>query len=164
MDLQTLAAVLGVGVAFGAAVVAGAWRWWTWRQEHKTLVTVKIAMGFLTFGPKLVEAVILTVFNRSGHPVRVTGVGLSGHPVRVTGVGLEANDGSKRQLVQIIPQPGAGVPGTIAPRDSAQTWFERADIDNRGGIDVYRPVRGQVVLAERDRPIWSRRRALMRKD
>jgi hypothetical protein len=154
VNAQTLAAyatVLGVGVALGATIVGGLWRWWTWRQEHETLVTVKIAIGFLTFGPKLVEAVIVTVFNRSKHPVRVTGVA------------LEANDGSKRQLIQITPERGAGIPGTVGPRDSAQTWFENGEIDGRGGLDIYRPVRCRVNLAEQDAPIWSKPRALMKR-
>jgi hypothetical protein len=150
VNAQTLAAyatVLGVLLV----IAGGLWRWWTWRQEHRTLVSVKVAIGFLTFGPKLVDAVILTVFNNSSHPVRVTGVG------------LQANDGTKRQLVQITHEPGAGIPGTVAPRDQGQTWFKKAEIDNRGGIDVYRPVRGYAMLADRDRPIWSKRRALMKR-
>jgi hypothetical protein len=51
------------------------WRIWTWRREHGTHVTVQISWG-VTVGPSVVEAVIVTVFNRSGHPVRVTGAGV----------------------------------------------------------------------------------------
>jgi len=151
VNAQTLAAyatVLGVGIAVGGAVVGGLWRWWTWRQEHGTLVTAQIGMGFLTLGPNLVEAINVTVFNRSKHPVRVTGVA------------IETNDGSKRVLAQIVPQPGAGIPGVIGPYDSAMTWFERDQDWKANGLDVQRPTRCRISLAERDGFIWSKRRRL----
>jgi hypothetical protein len=34
-------------------------------------------------------------------------------------------------------KPGAGIPGTIAPHDSAMTWFEMAELAHEG-FDVYR--------------------------
>jgi len=152
MDLQTLAAVLGVGVAIGAAVVGGLWRWWTWRQEHGTLITAQIGMGFLGFGPKLIEAITVTVYNRSKHPVRVTGVA------------IETNDGSKRVLAQIMPQPGTTIPGVVSPHDSAMTWFEKDPSWKANGLDVQRPTRCRINIAERDAPIWSKRRQLEGKD
>jgi hypothetical protein len=155
LNAQTLAAyatVLGVGIGIGAAIVGAVWRWWTWRQEHGTLLTAQIGMGFLAFGPKLVEAISVTVYNRSRHPVRVTGVG------------IETNDGSKRVLVQIMPQPGAGIPGTVNPHDSAMTWFERDPNWKANGLDVQRPTRCRITIAERAGFIWSKRRRLEGKD
>ena len=152
MNLDTLAAyatILSAGILIGGGVVGAIWRVWTWRQEHGTHVTVQISWGVLT--PMLVEAVLVTVFNRSGHPIRVTGAG------------VEMNDGSKRagHVVQI--KPGAGIPGTIAPYDSAMTWFEMADLASEG-FDKYRKGRAFAHLADRvGGPVWSKPRRLMRR-
>ncbi len=155
MNPQTLAAyatVLGVGLALGAAIVGGIWRWWTWRQEHGTLVTVQIGMAFLTLGPNLVEAITVTVYNRSRHAIRVTGIA------------VETNDGSKRAFAQIVPQVGASIPGVIEPHESGMTWFEKDRLLAEGGINLQRLTRCRVSLADSPGFIWSKRRRLEGKD
>jgi hypothetical protein len=123
MNPQTLAAyatLLGSGIAIGAAIVGGIWKWWTWHQEQGTFVTAKIDAALLAYGPDLVKAVTLTVYNRSKHPIRVTGVA------------IELNNGTKRVLAQLMPQSGAGIPGIVSPRDSASTWFDQSDLVEPG--------------------------------
>lgn len=150
MNLNNLAAyatILGTGVAIGAIVVGGIWRYWTWRQEHGTLVTVTLKWGGLTFGPNVVEAVTVTVLNQSSHPVRVTGAG------------VEINDGSERTGNVTEVKPGAGIPGVVAPHDLGFTWIEIADL-KQNGFDPFKPARAFVHVA--DRTIWSKRTAVMR--
>ena len=148
MTLATLAAYATI-FAFGGLIVGGIWRLWTWRQEHGTHVTVQISWGVLT--PTLVEAVLVTVFNRSGHPIRVTGAG------------VEINDGSQRTGNVMQVKPGAGIPGTIAPHDSAMTWFEMADLVSER-FDMYRKARAFAHLADRVAgPVWSKRRTLIQR-
>src|SRR5439155_15197391 len=151
MNVNTLAAyatILSAGILIGGGVIGGLWRVWTWRREHATNVKVQISMGFMMFGPNAVDAVIVTVFNRGSHTMRVTGAG------------VEVNDGSKRAgHVQV--KPGADSPGIVAPRDSGMTWIETAELVHEG-FDVYRTARAFARDAESDRPIWSKRRTLMR--
>jgi hypothetical protein len=150
MKLETLAAYATIFAA-GGLIVGGIWRLWTWRQEHGTHVTVQISWGGLAFGPDLVEAVLVTVFNRSRHPVRVTGCG------------VEINDGSKRAGHVMQIKPGAGIPGVVTPHDSAMTWLERADLEHEG-FNMYRKARAFALLADRTGgPVWSKRRTLMRR-
>ena len=152
MNLQTLAAIatiLGTGLVLGGSIVGGFWRYWTWRQEHGTHVVVEISFGFVALGPRLVDTVLVTVRNRSKHPVRVENVA------------VELNDGSKR--VGLVPgtKPGATIPGVVAPHDSGMTWFESADLVPMG-LDLYRPARARVSLADRDGFLWSKRKRLMK--
>jgi len=148
---QTLAAyatVLGVGLALGAAIVGGIWRLWTWRQTHETLVTVEIGMAFLGFGANLIEAITVTVYNRSQHAIRVTGIA------------VETNDGSKRAFAQIVPQVSASIPGVIEPHESGMTWFEKDRLLAEGGLNLQRPTRCRITVADRPGFIWSKRRQL----
>jgi len=81
--------------------------------------------------------------------------------VRITGAGVELNDGSKRTC-HVPFKPGAPVPGTIAPHDSGMTWIEKAELEHEG-FDVYRKARAFARLADHNRPVWSKRRTLMRR-
>lgn len=146
-------AVYGAVTATLSLVVGGAalgWQIYSWRRSRKTVVEVEVSMGFLTFGPRVEQAVILTAINHSEHPVRVTSTGIL------------AQDGSDNVLTQLAPPPGSQLPGEIPPRDSRQTWYEPGDLA-RNGIDVLRPVVGQVRLGA-GKPIKSKARPLMRRD
>ena len=146
MDAQTL----GVGVVFGGLVVGGVWRWWTWRQEHGTLVTVQIDIGVVKAGPAVAGAITLTVYNGSAHPVRVSGVA------------LQHNRGPRGTFVQVVPQIGATIPGVISPHDSGMTWFE-TDYLEAQGLDLTRPAWGRISLAEQSAFIYSKRKRLLKK-
>ena len=154
MNLNTLTAyatILGTGVLIGGAVIGGIWRYWTWRQEHGTNVTVQISMGFIVgFGPNAIDAVQITVFNRSAHPIRVAGVG------------VEMNDGSKRTGQVTGSKVGADIPGIVNPHDSGSTWLETSDL-TQNGFDVFRPARAFAHIADRNERLWSKRRTLMRR-
>lgn len=146
MDAQTFSA----GVVLGGLVIGGIWRGWTWRQEHATLIRVQIDLGIVQVWPAVNGAVILTVYNRSAHPVRVTGVA------------IETNNGSHGVLAQIMLQPLAGIPGVVGPHDSAMTWWDTNDLGGNA-FDLSRPLRGRITLAERDGFIWSKRKQLLKK-
>jgi hypothetical protein len=146
-DLTAYATILGTGIALGALGFGA----WTWRREHGTNVTVQISIGFLAFPPNIVDAVMVTVYNESAHPVRVTGAG------------VEINDGGKR-AGHVSLKPGATIPGTIPPHDQGMTWLETAELVKKG-FDVYRKARAFAILANRAvGPLWSKRRTLMRRN
>ena len=143
-------AVYGAVTGTVSLLVGGAalgWQVYSWRRSRKTVVEVKVSMGFLTFGPRLQQAVILTAINHSEYPVRVTFTGIL------------AQDGSDNVLTMIAPPPGSELPGEIPPRDSRRTWYEPGDL----AIDVFRPVIGQVSLGS-GKTINSKARPLMKRD
>jgi hypothetical protein len=71
-DVTALVAICAAVVATGGL----AWQVYSWTQEHATRITVKATWGFLTSGPNISDAVaMVSVYNRSGHPVEVYGVG-----------------------------------------------------------------------------------------
>ena len=153
MNLQTWAAVatiLGTGLVLGGLIVGGVWRYWTWRQEHGTHVSVEISTGFLVLGTTPLDVVQVTVRNRSTHPVRVDGVA------------VEMNDGSKRAGIVTGLKVGANIPGVVGPHDSGSTWLETADLV-RNGFDMFYPARARVSLSARDGFVWSKRRRLMKR-
>src|SRR4051812_36726032 len=99
-------------------------------------------MGFLVFDGTPVDAVLITAANRGDEPIRVGGggafwvwegppgaVGLTTpatggeEPIRVSGSGLVMQDGSGRTMVNMHQMPGVELPGVIAPKDSAMTYF-----------------------------------------
>jgi hypothetical protein len=107
-------------------------------------------MGFVVgFGPAI-DAVQITVFNRSAHPIRVAGVG------------VEINDGSNRTGQVTGLKLGADIPGIVDPHDSGFTWLEAADL-TQNGFDVFRPARAFANIADRNGRLWSKRRTLMRR-
>jgi hypothetical protein len=153
MNLNTMAAyatILSAGILIGGGVVGAVWRVWTWRREHGTNVKVQISMGWQLFGANAVDAVVVTVFNRSSHPVRVTGAG------------VEMNDGTGRAGHVPGMKLGADIPGIVAPHDQGTTWLETAELVHEG-FDVYRKARAFARFGESDRPIWSKSRRLMRR-
>jgi len=152
MNLSTaaeIATLIGAGIVIGGAAVGGVWRWWTWRREHGTNVKVKLTWGLALLGDHSIESAIVTVFNQSAHPVRVTGAG------------VEVNDGSGR-AGHVRVKPGADIPGVVAAHDQGSTWVELAEL-TREGFDVYSKARAFARIGENDRPIWSKRRRLMRR-
>jgi hypothetical protein len=149
VDLQAGAAVATI-LVLGAATGGGLWRYRTWRQEHGTHVVVEISFGLVTLGPNAVDAVMVKVRN------------LSGHPIRVDSVAVEVNDGSNRIGLILGAKPGFNIPGVVAPHDSGTTWFESTDLVTHG-LDLYRPARARVSLADHQGFLWSERKALMRR-
>jgi len=105
-------------------------------------------MAFLSFGANLVEAITVTVYNRSQHAIRVTGIA------------VEKNDGSNQAFAQIVPQVGASIPGVVEPHESGMTWFEKERLLAEGGLNLQRLTRCRVSLADRPEFIWSKRRKL----
>jgi hypothetical protein len=85
----------------------------------------------------LVDAVTINVHNHADHPLRVTSAGLT------------MQDGSGATLVQPRPPPGATLPGTIPPHDSAMTYFYEEHTRERG-FDLRRPVEAWATLSTGD--------------
>ena len=101
-------------VAVYAALVASAalgWQVYSWRAKHATLVRVEASWGLLDLGMAGVSGpmCLVTVYNRSAHPLSVVGVGL-----------VLAKDRSTS--IPILSQPRATVPGTLPPRSQGVTW------------------------------------------
>lgn len=119
------------------------WRYWTWRQEHGTNVRVTIKPGYVS----VAGAVLL-----------VTAYNDSTHAVVITSVAVEMNDGSKNVAIQPMLVPGATMPAEVGPHNSGIAWFG-SDLMQHG-FDPRRPVRAYVMLASRERPVWSKRRKL----
>jgi hypothetical protein len=145
---------VGDGVAIYAAavstVVAG-FRVLDWRNSRKPSIVVEPRFAFLTMPHgELVDAVIINVHNNSDHAIRVTSAGLS------------LQDGSGRTITQINPVPGATLPGTIAPHDSAMTYFVEADLVRETGIDKFEPVEAWAVLSTGPR-IVSKAKPLLKR-
>jgi len=72
--------------------------------------------------------------------ISITVVNRSDFPVRISNVGVDTQDGSGRTLHLTTPMPGATIPGTIPPHDSAKAYIPKENVE-REGIDLYRPVR-----------------------
>jgi hypothetical protein len=129
-------------LAIYAAVVAtgsAAWPIYQWRHHRKAHVEVNVTYGLLTMTDgRLPEAVLVTATN--------TGDRL----VRVASVGLDAQDGSGRTVQHVQLVPGAGLPGPIAPHDSAMTYYREESVRD-AGLDPRRPVVGWVTLSTGER-------------
>ncbi len=148
-------AVYGAVVGSISIVIAGAalgWQVYTWRHERGIHVEVRLSLGALVSDAGGVEkALILTAINRGSQSVRVTSTGLL------------LQDGSNTVMTQVTQLPSAGLPGNIAQGDSAMMWFDLEEV-MRAGIDLHKPVTGQVVLATGEvcrsaaRPVFSDRR------
>ncbi len=133
MDSTT--AIAGYAALVGTASLA--WQIAHASRASRTRLEVEVRMGFLTFGPRLVDAVLITIFNRSDHAARVTSAG------------LHAQDGSGR-IVNIVQAPQGGeLPHVIPPHDSHLTWIERADLPPE--IDIYEPLRAWARAASGER-------------
>jgi hypothetical protein len=105
-------------------------------------VEVKISNGFPTYGTnneRLGEWCLL-----------VTAINRGEHPVHVTSAGFLMPNGKDTLVIMYPPYPGA-LPATIAPRDSAQTWVERAAAEDRGLNATERPLVGWVNLSTGER-------------
>jgi hypothetical protein len=106
-------------------------------------------LGIVQAGPAVTGAITLTVYNGSAHPVRVTGVA------------IEHNRGVKGVFAQVMPQIGATIPGVIGPHDSGMTWFDKDDLEGKG-LELTRPTRGRITLAEQAAFIYSKRKQLLK--
>ena len=104
---------------------------------RRTRVKVEVACDVVPQdGRPPVQAVVVTAFNRGGHPVRVRSVG------------VELQDGSG-WLAGFDPVPGDTLPGVIQPHGSGSVHLPLADLRERG-IDVNAPIVGRVQLASED--------------
>jgi hypothetical protein len=123
-----------------------------------TNVKVKIEPGDINVSPTPGAVLLVTAYNDSNEAVRVTSVA------------VEMNDDAKGKIAQfwlnhprrLAVRPklveGATMPGKIGPHDSGMTWF--GPELTKDGFDPRRPVRAYVMLANRERPVWSKRRKL----
>ncbi len=128
----------------GALAAAGGlgWRIYTWRHGRTPHVEVKISNGFPTYGPfneRLGEWCLLVTATNRGE-----------HPIHVTSAGFLMPNGKDTLVIMHPPHPGA-LPATIAPRDSAQTWVERAVAEERGLNASERALVGWVNLSTGER-------------
>jgi len=122
---------------YAAVVSTGSlgWQVYSWRlaRKNRVEVTVSAALLGMTDGD-MIDAVSITVVNRSDHTVRVTGAG------------VELQDRSGRQVHQVREFPGATLPGAVASHDSGSTYF-LADELKEAGIDIYGPITAWIRLA-----------------
>jgi len=121
MDSTTAIAVYGAVVATGGLI----WQIASRAPARRTVVEVRLSAGLVTYGP--IEVVIITMTNRSDHPVRITSAGVL------------LQDGSGRQAVMTRPIADGTLPQVIAPHDAHQVYFEMAEV-RAMGIDLRRPV------------------------
>jgi len=132
-----------------ASTVALGWQVFTWRRSRSTRVKVEARMAMVG-GPSPETIVAVTAVNRSEHPVRVDSAGLM------------LQDGSRRDLpVMHLPAHDRGLPGTVAPRDSATAHLHIQSVE-AAGIDVYRPITAFVWLSTGER-VESKPTQLMRR-
>ena len=129
--LALYGAIVGtVSIVLGGGSLA--WQIYSWRQDRRTRVAVRLANGFL--GGGAVQALLT-----------ITAVNYSAHPVTVNSVGLESQDGSKQWA--LLPMvPGSTIPGVIKARDSGSTWVVVEDA-SRVGLDLFKPLIGRVDLS-----------------
>ncbi len=141
---EVLTVVRDIFAPIGALAAAGGlgWRIYTWRHGRTPHVEVKISNGFPTYGPfneRLGEWCLLVTATNRGE-----------HPVHVTSAGFLMPNGEDTLVIMHPPYPGA-LPATVAPRDSAQTWVERAAAEERGLNAPERPLVGWVNLSTGER-------------
>jgi len=145
-------ALYGAIVATVAIFLSGGallWQEYTWRRDRSTSVEVQLTVGFLTFGPRAEQAVIITAVNNSRHPIRINSAG------------IEAQDGSDNWAFQPITPNGATIPGTVQPHDSAQTWWLWEEFEG-AGFDAHKPLVARVI-AGNGQVFLSKRRPLFKK-
>lgn len=139
--MTNLLAIYGAVVATVSIVLAiGSlvWQVYSWWHDRRTNVKVRLSYAFLKFASQLEDVVMITVLNHSHHPVRINSVG------------LEVQDSSGRWAVsQMIPS-GASIPGTIAPRASAETWWLLDEV-RQAGFDLYKPLVARANASTGDR-------------
>jgi len=112
-------ALYGAIVGSFSILLAGAslgWQVYSWRRDRRTKVEVKLSNAILGLPIGPTEAVIITAINHSRHSIRINSAG------------LELQDGSRNWSILPYIQAGAGLPGTIPPNDSADTWWFMDDI------------------------------------
>jgi len=129
------------GIALYGAVVGSIsilWQVYSWRRDHSTKIKVEVSLGALTFGPKVEKAVIITAVNDSRHPIRINSAG------------LETQDRSGNWAVKPLVPNGAGIPGTIQPNDSAQTWWFWEEFEE-AGFDPHKPLVARVMAGNGQR-------------
>jgi len=148
VDVTMIAAIVAAYAALVATASLG-WQIYTWWHRRKSHVEVSASIAILGFSTGAKQAIGIDVTNHGDHAIRVTGAG------------LEMQDGSDAQLHILNPPPGATIPGTIQPRDSAKTWIEQAEYEEQG-ISPFEPVTAWAQLAtgefirSRTAPIMSR--------
>jgi hypothetical protein len=134
-------ALYGAIVGSVSILLAGGslgWQIYTWRRDRGTKVEVKLSNAILGLPIGPTEAVIITAINHSRHPIRINSTG------------LELQDGSRNWSILPYVQAGAGLPGTIQPNDSADTWWFLDDI-KKVGIDLRKPLVAKVVAGNDQR-------------
>ncbi len=138
-------AIVG-SVSILLSVATLSWQVYSWRRDRSTNVEVKLSNAILGLPIGPAEAVMITAINHSRHPIRINSAG------------LELQDGSKNWSILPYVQAGAGLPGTIQPNDSADTWWFLDDI-KKVGIDLRKPLVAKVV-AGNDRRFRSKPQTL----
>lgn len=134
MTVTTAIAIYAALVATGAA----AWPVFQWHHARKSHVTVSVSYGMLAYpDAPLEDAVIIRAISRTDRQVRVESAGLN------------AQDGSQRVAQSLHMQPGATIPGTIAPHDSGWTYILASELKRE--FDFHRPVVAWVALATGER-------------
>jgi hypothetical protein len=128
--LALYGAVVGTAAILLSAAALG-WQVYSWRRDRSTSVEVKLSNGFLTFGPRLEAAVMITAVNHSRHPVKINPAG------------LKRQDRSELWAIKTVVPSGAGLPGVVAPGDSADTWWFLGEIGG-AGLDLYKPLIARV--------------------
>ena len=137
--------VRDVFAVIGALGTVGAlgWRVYTWRHERMPHVEVTISNAFPTYGPNNEHV--------GEWCLSVTAINRGEHPVHVTSAGFFLPDGKESSLVIVQPPYPDALPRTVEPRDSGQTWVERAAVESRGVKVVDQPLTGWVRLSTRER-------------
>lgn len=116
------------------ATVGFAWQVFTWWHVRRIRVEVAACFALVGYGPEPTEMVAITATNRSEHTVQIPSFG------------IDLQDNSGRSLHFASGRPGSGLPGSIAPHDSATGFVEIRDIVAKG-IDLYSDIHCWVRLS-----------------
>jgi hypothetical protein len=139
-------ATLTIAVVGAVTGVLGlGWQIYTWFQERRPKVRVKLATAYLT-GPNL-KVLSLTVLND--------------YAIRVNSTGVVAQDGSRNDLVFLRQIPGASLPGAVPAHDEGLSFLE-IDAAEQAGISVFRPLTAWANVASIGR-VESESTTLMRR-
>lgn len=139
-------------IAIYAAIVgSGAlgWQVFQWSHARRVRLVVTARRAAIGFGPDNIPPV-----------VAISAVNNSDFQVNIAAAGTDMQDGSGGTL-NMMPMPGATIPGVVAPHDSA-TAFLRQDSAEEAGLDLYQPVRAWVRLST-GQTIYSDAEPLLRR-
>jgi hypothetical protein len=131
---------LGSGVSstnvYTAVVATGnvLWQVHSKRRARTPDVEVKLSNAGLAFGPDLVWT----------SPSKWSTGG--DKPVTVKGAGVRLQDGSGRTLAKFRPDAWDGIPGTVAPHDSAAVFLTHG-LAEENGVDLTKGLVGFANLA-----------------